>query len=158
MPEILEHHEIRVHGSTSTIVFVANSEDGRLTIRQERNGGQTKDVCAISLADADELRAFFKGLRRTLASLGHPVTSAEDARQANSRTLPASTDDERDVAAQASQRNPQTFAPWTKREELEIIAEQREGKSIDAIARAHKRSPRAIELRLQRLGVLPTDG
>ena len=31
------------------------------------------------------------------------------------------------------------------------------GESVQWIARAHKRSPRAIELRLQRLGVLPSE-
>ena len=34
----------------------------------------------------------------------------------------------------------------------------RAGESVEAIARSRKRSPRAIELRLQRLGLMAGDG
>jgi hypothetical protein len=92
---------------------VADSEDGRFVIRQERNDHRGKDVCAITLADPDELRTFSKGLRRILASLGHTMDVGEP------------------TAAH--------------------------GDSSRAPARAHRRSPRAIELRLRRLGALPAE-
>jgi hypothetical protein len=68
MPDVSERHEIRIRGRDHTIVFIADSEDGRLIIRQEPDGKKSKDVCAITLSDPDELRAFFKGLRRMLES------------------------------------------------------------------------------------------
>jgi hypothetical protein len=64
MADISERHEIRVRGRDHTIVFLADSKDGRLVIRQEPDGKNPKQVCAITLSDPDELRAFFKGLRR----------------------------------------------------------------------------------------------
>ena len=60
--------------------------------------------------------------------------------------------------AKARQRNPQAFAPWSKEEEQEVAKRYRAGDSVEAIARARKRSPRAIELRLQRLGLIAGDG
>jgi hypothetical protein len=76
MSDLSERHEVRVRGQGQTIVFIAESEDGRLLIRQEFDGKKAKDES---------------------------------------------------------------------------------GESVEAIARARKRSPRAIELRLQRLGGLPRD-
>jgi hypothetical protein len=70
MADMSERHEVRVRGHGGDIVFVADSRDGRLLIRQE-NGGAGDDVCAITLADPEELRAFFGGLHRILESLGH---------------------------------------------------------------------------------------
>jgi hypothetical protein len=52
-----------------TIVFLADSKDGRLVIRQQPDDKKPKDVCAITLSDPDELRTYFKGLRRILSSL-----------------------------------------------------------------------------------------
>jgi hypothetical protein len=69
--ELSERHEIQIRGHSATIVFIANSEDGRLVIRRIPDGRRPKDVCSITLADPDELRAFFKGLRRIVASLEH---------------------------------------------------------------------------------------
>jgi hypothetical protein len=161
MAELSERHEVRVRGRNGTIVFLADSQDGRLVIRQEPDGHRAKDVCSITLTDPDELRAFFKGLRRILASLGHNIDVAEptDARRDTPRALGAGRrDDDREaVVAQARQRNPQAFAPWTRDEEQEIRRRHEAGESIPAIARARKRSPRAIELRLRRLGVLPAE-
>jgi hypothetical protein len=54
-------------------------------------------------------------------------------------------------------QNDKTFMPWTKDEEQEIRRRYEAGEEIQSIARAPKRSPRAIELRLQRLGVLPRE-
>jgi hypothetical protein len=70
---------------------------------------------------------------------------------------PRSSDDRDVLVAQARERNAQAFAPWTKEEEQDIKKRHAAGESISMIARTHKRSPRAIELRLQRLGVLPRD-
>jgi len=54
------------------------------------------------LSDPDELRAFFKGLRRILASLGHSIDAPEptDARRDTPRALGAGQDDDRDRAQQ----------------------------------------------------------
>jgi hypothetical protein len=146
MAALSERHEVRVRGRDSPIVFNADSEDGRLVIRQERDGKKSKDVCAITLSDPDELRAFFKGLRRIVSSLEHG-DSVQEEPQASDATL----------VAQARQRNPQAFSAWSKQEEQEVKRRYEAGESVQSIARAHKRSPRAIELRLQRLGVLPVD-
>ena len=62
-------HEVRVRAGDSTIVFTADSEDGRLCIRQEPDGGKGDEGCSIALSDPGELEAFFKGLRRVLSSL-----------------------------------------------------------------------------------------
>jgi hypothetical protein len=157
MPDVSERHEIRIRGRDHTIVFIADSEDGRLIIRQEPDGKKSKDVCAITLSDPDELRAFFKGLRRMLTSLGHTVDAgAVPGATAGQKTraVTAGQGDERDaLVAQARQRNPQAFAPWTREEEQEVRRRYEAGENVQSIARAHKRSPRAIELRLQRLGV-----
>jgi hypothetical protein len=160
MADISERHEIRVRGRDHTIVFLADSKDGRLVIRQEPDGKKPKDVCAITLSDPDELRAFFKGLRRILSSLGQEVDFDEPAvtRRDKPRAVAGGREQDRDVVvAQARQRNPQAFAPWTKDEEQEIRRRYEAGDSVQTIARAHKRSPRAIELRLQRLGLLPPE-
>jgi hypothetical protein len=150
-----------VRGRDHSIVFTADSQDGKLIIRQEPQGKNAKDVCAITLSDPDELRAFFKGLRKILASLGHAVDAGDrepqlDASRETKRTLGGRRDEEREaVVAQARERNAQAFAPWTKDQEQQISKQYKGGESIPSIARAHKRSPRAIELRLQRLGLLP---
>jgi len=56
MPDISERNEIRIRGRDHTIVFIADSQDGRLVIRQEPDGKKSKEVCAITLSDPDELR------------------------------------------------------------------------------------------------------
>jgi hypothetical protein len=70
MTDMSERHEVRVRAGDSTIVFTADSEDGRLCIRQEPDGGKPGDACSIALSDPQELAAFFTGLRRMLSSLG----------------------------------------------------------------------------------------
>lgn len=159
MPDLSEHHEVRVRGKNASIIFFADSDDGRMGTRQERDGKGPREVCAITLTDSDELRAFFKGLRRILASSGHPVTSGEgpvEPRRRPRQALSAArTADREAVVAQARPRNPQAFTPWTRQEEEKVGKRHREGESIQAIARAHEQSPRAIELRLQRLGLVP---
>ena len=70
MADLSERHEIRVRAGDSTIVFTAESEDGRLFIRQDPDGGTPGEGCSIALSDPGELAAFFKGLRRILSSLG----------------------------------------------------------------------------------------
>lgn len=157
MSKLTERHEVRVRGQGSTIVFLADSEDGRLIIRQEPDGARAKDVCTLTLSDPEELKGFFKGLRRILVALEHrDVQSPQPERPRLEK--PKGDDRERDaVIEQARQRNPQAFAPWTKEEEQEIRRRYEAGESLQQIARERKRSPRAIELRLQRMGVLPPE-
>jgi hypothetical protein len=159
MAELSERHEVRVRGKDNTVVFVADSSDGKLVIRQEWDGKGPKHSCSITLADPSELEAFFKGLRRIMASLGtiedKPTSKAPRLRSEPVPTATPATDDDREaLVAKARQRNPQAFAPWTKEEEQEVAKRYRAGESVEAIARSRKRSPRAIELRLQRLGLM----
>jgi|SRR5438132_179165 hypothetical protein len=42
MPDISERNEIRIRGRDHTIVFIADSQDGRLVIRQEPDGKKSK--------------------------------------------------------------------------------------------------------------------
>ena len=158
MAELSERHEIQIRGRDGIIVFIADSEDGRLVIRQIPVGRKSKDVCSITLADPDELRSFFKGLRRIIASLEHgsdvvAETSPADSRHAIGRR--PRDEDREAVVAQARERNPHAFALWTKQEEQEVKRRFEQGEKVQHIAQAHQRSPRAIELRLQRLGLLP---
>jgi hypothetical protein len=153
--DLFERHEVRVRGRNQTVVFTADSEDGRLVIRQESDNKKPKETCAITLSNADELRAFFKGLRRIMASLGE--VSEPTPQPSQSQGVPQAEDDRDALMARARQRNPHAFAPWTKEEEQAMRRHYEAGESIEAIARAHKRSPRAIELRLQRLGLMPAE-
>jgi hypothetical protein len=166
MAELSERHEVRLRGKDKTITFIADSDDGRLVIRQEDDGKKANDVCAITLSDPDELRGFFKGLRRMMASLGVSVEPGESL-PPKPKAIPApkrsdvvprrndTTPDREAIIAETRRRNAQAFAPWTDEEEQDVRRLYEAGKTIDAIARMQKRSPRAIELRLQRLGLLP---
>jgi hypothetical protein len=93
------------------------------------------------------------------SSLGHTIDVGEPTavRGDAPRALPRRDDDRDAVVTQARQRNLQAFAPWTRDEEREVRRRHEAGDAILAIARAHRRSPRAIELRLRRLGVLPAE-
>jgi hypothetical protein len=159
MAELSERHEVRLRGKDKTITFIADSDDGRLVIRQEPEGKKPKDVCAITLSDPDELRGFFKGLRRMMAALGVSVEAEAPLPPKPKALTGAKRDDaepEREaLIAEARQRNAQAFAPWTEDEEQDVRRLYEAGKTIEAIARMQKRSRRAIELRLQRLGMLP---
>jgi hypothetical protein len=46
MAELSERHEVRVRGRNGPIVVLADSQDGRLVIRQEPDGHRAKDVCS----------------------------------------------------------------------------------------------------------------
>jgi hypothetical protein len=91
-------------------------------------------------ANPEELRTFFKGFRRVLASMGQAAVAGEAA-----------------PPPPARERNPQAFAAWTPEAEADVRRRFQGGQSVAEIARAHKRSPRAIELRLQRLGLVAAD-
>lgn len=107
MAELSERHEVRVRGKDSTIVFSADSTDGKLVIRQELDGRRPKDSCAITLSDPEELRGFLKGLRRIMASLGtieSPGRARLPSQEAASSSRP---DDEREaIVAKACQEPP----------------------------------------------------
>jgi hypothetical protein len=179
MAELSERHEVRVRAKDQTIVFLVDSSDGRLVIRQEREGEPPAEVCSITLSNPDELQTFFQGLRRILASLEYrepagtaPVagsgpsgargrgraTLAPGSSGPNQPSALSAPEPEREaIVEQARQRNPNAFAPWTREEEQEIRRQFEAGEPIPSIARSHKRSPRAIELRLQRMGAMPRD-
>ena len=165
MADISERHEVRVDSGEHSFVFVADSTDGRLVIREEDRSGRTpREVCALTLSNPGELRDFFEGLRRVLGATCQPVAvpavsaaSAGLPARGGPATAPARANDpeERDaLIAEARQRNPNAFQPWTGDEERQVRERFEKGEAIPAIARAHRRSPKAIELRLKRLGVL----
>jgi hypothetical protein len=86
-----------------------------------------------------------------------PAAAAENRRTIGQRQVGQRERDEgRDVIiAQAREKNANAFAPWTKQEEQEVKRRFEQGESLQHIARTQKRSLRATELRLQRLGFLP---
>jgi hypothetical protein len=164
MPKaIAERHEIVVETDDSIFVFTADSRDGRLVIQQrkKRGSGPGKEVCALSLANPDELEAFFDGLRRVLSSpgLAPPIRQSIEPpnfRRPSTSAPPAARDQERDeVVARARGKNAKAFEPWSRPQEEDVRRRFQAGESIDAIARAHNRSPKAIQMRLERLGALP---
>ncbi|HEV8255214.1 MAG TPA: hypothetical protein VGQ78_10675 [Vicinamibacteria bacterium] len=169
MGDITERHEVRVGSGDHVFVFIADSSDGRLVIREETASPRgAKDVCSLTLANPDELRDFFEGLRRVLVTTGHapavavPSAAAPAARlDAPPRVAPGrppgrpAPEEREAVIDQARQRNPNAFQPWSSEEEREVKERFQRGESVEAIARAKRRSPRAIEMRLQKMGVLP---
>jgi DNA-binding NarL/FixJ family response regulator len=111
------------------------------------------------------INAFSAGLWRGRSPTSHLCVSAhsdvlagdEPAAARSQRAIGQRQRDENReaVIAQAREKNAQAFAPWTKQEEEEVKRRFERGENVQHIARAHKRSPRAIELRLQRIGLLP---
>jgi len=80
-------------------------------------------VCAITLANPEELHAFFKGLRRIVEALGHNLEPMEGGNRGSAvkpRRTEAREDDREAIVVQARQKNAQAFTPWTKEEEQEI--------------------------------------
>jgi hypothetical protein len=165
---ISERHEIVVETDESTFVLTADSRDGRLVIQQRRKGGADKgrEVCSLSLANPSELEAFFDGLRRVLASTGLGPGAAGGERAAthtSGRFAPppdrqsagGTRERDEDVVARARGRNANAFEPWTASEEEDVRRRFEGGERVEAIARAHNRSPKAIQMRLERLGVMP---
>jgi hypothetical protein len=158
--DLVERHEVTIKGTDKTITFSVDSKDGHLVIRQEAEGKKPKDVCSITLADPEELGRFLEGLRRIVASLELEKDIIEPARLPGANLQgtierPIGTEERKALIERARARNPQAFAPWSKAEEQQVRKEYEEGRSLTQIAKEHKRSPRAIELRLQRLRVIP---
>jgi hypothetical protein len=168
---ISERHEVRVEGEDRTFVFVAEPGEGRLVIREEEGG---EEICALTLGDPQELAGFIEGLRRVFRATGlASVTRAEvdegPPKHARKR-LPGAMEpppdeaqlrleepgdaEREEIIAAARQRNPKAFHPWSSDEEREVQERFDRGDPIEAIARDHQRSPRAIEMRLRRMGVL----
>ena len=119
MTELAERHEIKIRGRDGTIVFTADSEDGRLVIRQVPDGEGSGDACSITLGDPDELRAFFKGLRRIVASLDHETLVIAENRHAGFERRGAigkrqGSEVREAVIAQAREANAQAFAGGPK--------------------------------------------
>jgi hypothetical protein len=50
MADLSERHEVKVRGRDHTFVFSADSQDGRLVVRQEPDGKKSKEVCAITIS------------------------------------------------------------------------------------------------------------
>jgi hypothetical protein len=170
MPKsITERHEIVVESNESIFVFTADSRDGRLVIRQKKKEarGPGREVCALTLADPEELEAFFEGLRRVLSSTGlcaaqsadaeRPVPSRHSAPRSvvpkNAQGAADSRTDRDEVVARARGRNAKAFEPWTGPEESDVRRQFEAGETVQSIARAHNRSPKAIQMRLERLGL-----
>jgi hypothetical protein len=170
MAKISETHEVRVDLDDGSYEFVAEPSDGRLVIRELGEGGE--EICAIRLSDPEELTAFFAGLRRIFAS--DPELRGQAGlppkREVRAQPLPAggapskseakappedeSEEDREAIIERARTKNPNAFKRWTRDEEAEVVRRFEAGDTLDAIARDHARSRRAIELRLEKLGKL----
>jgi hypothetical protein len=161
--DITERREVRVRGDEASFVFVADPDEGRLVIREEREGEDGEDVCAVKIADRDELRGFLEGIRRVLG-VETPGSSREDPvdqRGGSQRTslppgAPPTAPDERDdrdaAIARARERgHGKAFAAWTPDEEQRLLAAVDAGRDLDDLAREHGRSRRALEMRLEKL-------
>jgi hypothetical protein len=163
--DITERREVRVRGDEATFVFVADPDEGRLVIREEREGEDGEDVCAVNIADRDELRGFLEGIRRVLG-VETPGSSREapvDQRGGSQRsslpsggspppTAPDASDDRDAAIARARQRgHGKAFAAWTPDEEQRLLAAVDAGRDLDDLAREHGRSRRALEMRLEKL-------
>lgn len=165
MPEIVERREVLVRDGARELAFIAEPDDGRLTIVDRGDGDD--EVCAIHLGDREELTAFVEGLRRVLIDSAAGRTDAppgggEPARPPALGSRPGTDGGEGQVAGddgdreeqvrRARQRHPQAFAAWTPEEEQRLLDAQRQGTSVAELARSHGRSRRAIEMRLDKLG------
>jgi hypothetical protein len=169
--QISERHEVRVEGGGRTFVFLAEPGEGRLVIREEEDG---EEICSLTLGDPEELAGFIEGLRRVfratgLAKVARGEVDEGPPKHARKRLpgvmepppdeaqlqLGEPDDAEREeIIAAARQRNPKAFHPWSADEEREVRERFDRGDSIEAIASDHQRSPRAIEMRLRKMGVL----
>jgi hypothetical protein len=158
---IAEKHEIVVETDESIFTLTADSRDGRLLIQQRRKSGRSdREVCSLSLSNPGELADFFDGLRRLLSSTGIRIPEEEGRRQKEPAALPrgaprqaAGAEDREEIVARARGRNPKAFEPWTPIEEAEVRRRYEAGEGLESIARTHNRSPKAIEMRLERMGL-----
>ena len=152
--EVQERREVRVKVGDSTFAFAADPDAGRLVIREEpADGDAGEEVCALTVDDREELRAFLAGLRRVLGDeLGAP---AQDASPEHSSPPGRARRDDRDPKAidRARQRHANAFKAWTPEEDAEVAEAAKRGESPAAIAKRHGRSERAIAMRLEKLGV-----
>jgi hypothetical protein len=164
--DITERREVRVRGDEATFVFVAEPDEGRLVIREEREGEDGEDVCAVNIADRDELRGFLEGIRRVLGVEtptarreepvdqrgGPPRSSLPSGGGAPPPPAPETNDDREAAIARARQRgHGKAFAAWTPDEEQRLLAAVDAGRDLDELAREHGRSRRALEMRLDKL-------
>jgi hypothetical protein len=165
--DITERREVRVRGDEATFVFVAEPDEGRLVIREEREGEDGDEVCAVNIADRDELRGFLEGIRRVLGveapspkredpvdQRGGPPSSALPAGRSAKTGGAASGDGEDREAAIARARergHGKAFAAWSRDEEQRLLAAVDEGRDLDELAREHGRTRRALEMRLDKL-------
>ena len=165
--EIREAREVRVRQGEVSFVFLADHATGRLVVREESDEGD--EVCAVTVGSRDELDAFLTGLRRVLgvgeggqggssgreaADRGAEAVDAGRGRADASRTQERDESADRDAAIErARERNPQAFKSWSPEEERRLADAYGRGVSIEQLARDHQRSPRAVDMRLQKLGL-----
>lgn len=156
--KISEVRQITVSQGDTTFVFLADHEAGRLVIRQESEEGE--DVCALTVSDRAELDGFLTGLRRVLGveqgpGAAEPPRRPQPSVDGGRPEVGAGEEGEDREAAieRARQRNPSAFKSWTRDEERRLADAYREGTPIAELAKAHERSPRAIEMRLAKLGL-----
>ena len=87
----------------------------------------------------------------------HPGLTREDVQAAAGEALAAlETSEAREARVRRVRaRHAHAFEPWTPTEDAQLAEEFRHGASVAALARAFRRSPGAIRLCLQRLGIDP---
>jgi hypothetical protein len=178
MAEVSERRQVRVRDGDTEFSFLADPDAGRLVIREQRGEEDPEELCALTIADRDELAGFLTGLRRVLgvdaptaardetpvraANVSAPSERRAEALTSGRERAPDPTSDspngadeeDRDaIIERARQRNPQAFSRWTSEEEQRLREEHEEGLPVEEIARRHDRSRRAVQMRLERLGL-----
>lgn len=167
MGKLTERHEVVAEADGRTFVFLAEPDQGRLSIREVDPEGE-QELCGLTLSDQDEIESFFAGLHRVLQTAGvarggfpgleEPPTPAKRLTDRPTRSDESrSQDDRREVVERSRHKNVRAFSPWSPEEEREVETRYRAGDSLDAIARSRGRSRRAIEMRLQKMGVIEGD-
>ena len=150
--EISDRREVRVSVGEKEFAFVADPGADRVTIREELPGepGSRKTGTTMVLT-GEELQAFMQGLTRVMANeTAPPPPSANPQAAPSAAPSPALSDPE--TIERARSRNPNAFKPWTRDEERRLQEGVRAGNSVEELAAELERSPRAVAIRLQRLG------
>ncbi len=172
MAKLRERHEVVAEANGRTFVFLAEPDEGRLSIREVDADGE-EELCGLTLSDAEEIEGFFAGLHRVLTTAGVsrggflgkvldedlPALDVGGSQEGDPDAEPEpparSGDGDRQRRVDAARRkNARAFTAWTADEEQEVWNRYRAGESLEALARSRGRSKRAIEMRLEKMGVL----
>ena len=162
---ISERQEVTVETDEGRYQFVADRDAGRLVIQQQ--DADDGEICSVALRDPEEIAAFFEGLSRIfgrgsgwrpLAAVdapepAHPAPRPETAALEINPEAGGRQEDREEIVERARARNANAFSQWTGDEEALLRERFEQGWPVERIAASHGRSPRAIRMRLEKLGV-----